>query len=89
MNIRSLEHLLAVAETGSFSKAAERCFITQSALSRSIQTLETDLGGQLLASRRLFVMIMVDRSVDLVFRLHGGVDPEQPSAIGNALQGKF
>ena len=48
MNIRSLEHLLAVAETGSFSKAAERCFITQSALSRSIQTLETDLGGQLL-----------------------------------------
>jgi DNA-binding transcriptional LysR family regulator len=48
MNIRSLEHLLAVAETGSFSKAAERCFITQSALSRSIQNLESDLGGQLL-----------------------------------------
>ena len=48
MNIRSLEHLLAVAETGSFSKAAERCFLTQSALSRSIQTLESDLGGKLL-----------------------------------------
>ncbi len=48
MNVRSLEHLLAVAETGSFSKAAERCFLTQSALSRSIQTLENDLGGRLL-----------------------------------------
>ena len=48
MNVRSLEHLLAVAETGSFSKAAERCFLTQSALSRSIQTLESDLGGRLL-----------------------------------------
>jgi DNA-binding transcriptional LysR family regulator len=48
MNIRSLEHLLALAETGSFSKAAERCFLTQSALSRSIQTLESDLGGKLL-----------------------------------------
>jgi DNA-binding transcriptional LysR family regulator len=48
MNIRSLEHLLALAETGSFSKAAERCFLTQSALSRSIQMLEIDLGGKLL-----------------------------------------
>jgi DNA-binding transcriptional LysR family regulator len=48
MNVRSLEHLLAVADTGSFSRAAERCFLTQSALSRSIQTLESDLGGRLL-----------------------------------------
>ena len=48
MNIRHLEHLLALADTGSFSRAADRCFITQSALSRSIQNLEQDLGGQLL-----------------------------------------
>jgi DNA-binding transcriptional LysR family regulator len=48
MNTRSLEHLLAVAETGSFSRAAERCFLTQSALSRSIAALEEDLGGRLL-----------------------------------------
>ena len=47
MNIRHLEHLLAVAETGSFSRAAERAHITQSALSRSIQALEEDLGGLL------------------------------------------
>jgi DNA-binding transcriptional LysR family regulator len=48
MNIKHLEHLLALADTGSFSRAAERCFITQSALSRSIQNLEEELGGQLL-----------------------------------------
>lgn len=48
MNIKHLEHLLTVAETGSFSRAAERMFITQSALSRSIQTLEEELGGRLL-----------------------------------------
>lgn len=48
MNIKHLEHLLALADTGSFSRAADRCFITQSALSRSIQNLEQDLGGQLL-----------------------------------------
>jgi DNA-binding transcriptional LysR family regulator len=48
MNLRHLEHLLALAETGSFSRAAEKLYITQSALSRSIQALETDLGGPLL-----------------------------------------
>ena len=48
MNIKHLEHLLAVADTGSFSRAAENLFLTQSALSRSIQSLEDDLGGKLL-----------------------------------------
>jgi len=48
MNLRSLEHLLAIAETGSFNKAAAKCFITQSALSRSIQNLESELGGLLI-----------------------------------------
>jgi DNA-binding transcriptional LysR family regulator len=47
MNVRQLEHLLAIAETGSFSRAAERSFMTQSAFSRSIQSLEEDLGGRL------------------------------------------
>ena len=48
MNIKQLEHLLALADTGSFSKAAERSFLTQSALSRSIQSLEEDLGAKVL-----------------------------------------
>lgn len=48
MHIKHLEHLLAVAETRSFSRAAEKLYITQSALSRSIQTLEEELGGRLL-----------------------------------------
>lgn len=48
MNIRHLEHLLAVADTGSFSRAAQRLCITQSALSRSVQNLEEELGGRLL-----------------------------------------
>jgi DNA-binding transcriptional LysR family regulator len=48
MNIKHLEHLLALADTGSFSRAAEKLFITQSALSRSIQSLEEDLGARVL-----------------------------------------
>lgn len=48
MELRQLKHLLALVETGSFSRAAERLHITQSALSRSIQGLETALGGALI-----------------------------------------
>ena len=48
MNLRHLEHLLAIADTGSFSRAAGRLFITQSALSRSIQGLEAELNGPVL-----------------------------------------
>ena len=33
MNIKHLEHLLALADCGSFSRAADKLFITQSALS--------------------------------------------------------
>ncbi len=48
MNLRHLEHLLAVTDTGSFSRAAQRCHVTQSALSRSILALENELGARLI-----------------------------------------
>lgn len=48
VNLRQLEHLLAVAETGSFSRAAERLHLTQSALSHSIRMLEEDLEARLI-----------------------------------------
>ncbi len=47
MNLKHLAHLLALAETASFSRAAERVHVTQPALSRSILALEEELGGQL------------------------------------------
>lgn len=47
MNDRELEAFLAVAEQGSFTSAAKKLFITQSALSNRIEALETSLGRQL------------------------------------------
>jgi DNA-binding transcriptional LysR family regulator len=47
MDIATLEAFLAVAETGSFSRAAERVFLTQPAISKRIATLETELGTPL------------------------------------------
>lgn len=48
MNLSQLRHLLALAEHESFRKAADSLFLTQSALSRSIQALEDELGVRLI-----------------------------------------
>jgi len=47
MDIAALQAFLAVAETGSFSRAAERIFLTQPAISKRIAALETSLGTRL------------------------------------------
>lgn len=44
MRIEQLQAFLAVAETGNFGQAARHCGVTQSTISRQIQSLESDLG---------------------------------------------
>ena len=48
MDVRQLEMFRAVAEEGSFTKAAVRLHVSQSAVSRQLQLLEAELGGPLL-----------------------------------------
>lgn len=52
MTIVQLQYLLAVANHGNFSVAAEHCFVTQPSLSMQIKTLEDDLGVVLLDRSR-------------------------------------
>src|SRR5689334_24180593 len=47
MDLRQLEYFVAVAETGSFTRAAERVHITQSGVSAQVKALETELGAEL------------------------------------------
>lgn len=48
MELRHLEHFLTVAEELSFTRAASRVHIAQSALSVSVRTLERELGARLI-----------------------------------------
>lgn len=47
LEIRHLQTLVALAETGSLAKAAERVFVTQSALSHQLKALEQHYGAAL------------------------------------------
>lgn len=47
MNTRIYEYMTAIAEEGSVTKAAERCFISQPALSQHMKNLEKSFGAPL------------------------------------------
>jgi len=54
MELRDIEYFLAVSRTMNFTRAAERCGVTQPTLTRSIQKLERELGGLLVVRERHF-----------------------------------
>jgi DNA-binding transcriptional LysR family regulator len=47
MDLKRLKHLVALADTRNFGRAATQCHLTQSAFSRSIQAAEEEMGLQL------------------------------------------
>jgi LysR family hydrogen peroxide-inducible transcriptional activator len=85
MELHQLRYFVTVAQTGNFSRAAERCFVSQPSLSQQIQKLERQLGqplfnrlgrravltdaGRLLLDRAMSVLATVD---DAERRLLGG-----------------
>ncbi|MFD5385385.1 LysR family transcriptional regulator [Streptomyces sp. NPDC127074] len=55
MELQQMRYVVAVAETNSFTRAAERCLVVQSALSHQVARLERELGARLFerTSRRV------------------------------------
>ncbi len=96
MNLKQLEYFVAVAELGSFSKAAVILNIAQPALSRQVRLLETDLHVTLLmrngrgvvlteAGKRLF-----DHSIgilQLVSRVREDIEASRDEPAGRIVVG--
>ena len=53
MEMHQIRYFLALSDTLNFTQAAERCNVTQPALTRAIRTLEAELGGELLRRERM------------------------------------
>lgn len=52
MELHQVRYFLAVANTLNFTRAAEMCNVTQPALTKGVQKLEQELGGQLIYRER-------------------------------------
>lgn len=57
LSFRQLAYLVALSETLNFTRAADRCFVTQSTLSAGIRELEGELGNALFERDRQSVRI--------------------------------
>ena len=88
MDTNTLQAFVAVAEARSFSKAAERLYLTQSAMSKRIATLEDQLGSKLFdrIGRRISLteagLSLLPRARDLLLQLD-----DAKRAIGNLTEG--
>lgn len=56
MNFKQMDYFLMIAEEGSFSKAAQRLFISQQSLSEAISNMEKEYGVQFFQRKRPLVL---------------------------------
>ena len=63
MEIRQLEYFLAVSDTGSFTRAAERLYVSQPAVTNAIRSLEEELGIQLFDRNQKLVSLTAEGQI--------------------------
>lgn len=93
MNLRDLQYLIAVADLRSFNQAADKCHVSQPALSNQIRKLEETLGVILFERNNKRVMITEsgEQIVTLARRILSQVDDmhEIARSAQDPLTGKF
>ena len=84
MDLRQLEMFRAVAEQGTFTKAAAHMHVSQSAVSRQVQLLEDELGGALL--RRSGKGVTLTEAGELLLRMAHRVERDVGEALAEISQ---
>ena len=85
MNLSHLRYFLAVAETGSITRGAERAFVAQPTLSAAIAKLEAELGVSLLTRRGRQVELTSDGAR---FRRHAADILRQVAEARRSMRGR-
>jgi DNA-binding transcriptional LysR family regulator len=92
LELRHLRYLVAVADAGTFTHAAERLFIAQPTLSQQMRQLEQLIGTPLLHRRRDGVQltaagtVLLDAARDVLSRVdHGVSQSRQAAGLGQPL----
>ena len=92
MELHQVRYFLALSRTLNFTRAAEACNVTQPALTRAIQRLEDELGGQLLYRERSLTQLTqlgramlphleaMSRAAELARQVAGNLN-EQPAVL--------
>ena len=93
MEIRQLRAFVAIAETGTFTAAAERVHVTQAAISMQIRQLERETGARLFvrAPRRVILTEAGEKLLDraqLILREHDAA-LEEMAALTGAEKGRL
>jgi DNA-binding transcriptional LysR family regulator len=76
MNLQQLRYVVTLAETNSFTKAAEAAFVVQSALSQQVRRLEDELGVRLFerTTRSVSLTTAGETLLPLVRQVVAGID---------------
>lgn len=93
MNIRDLQYLVAVHDLNNFSKAAERCYVSQPTLSGQLKKLEEELGATLIerSTRQVLFTQLGEKIVDQARQLLSTADNIKSlvSANDDPMAGEF
>ena len=76
MNLSHLRFVQSVAELASFSRAAEKCHITQSSLSNAVSQLEEELGSRIFSrtTRKVGITAFGERILPLIANVLSAAD---------------
>lgn len=82
MEMQQIRYYLTLSETLNFTRAAERCNVSQPALTRAIQALEDELGGPLFHRERANTHLTELGRMMLPFftQVRGGIDAAKTTA---------
>jgi len=88
MSLRVLRYLVALAECLNFTRAAERCSVTQSTLSIQLRKLESYLGVKLFERNRAHVALTAEGEKLVRFARIAVRAADRMVAIGRAQESK-